>query len=75
MPTSMGSTKEGTMWKVWYAAACTVRVMCIFLPGYVHPDEFFQSTEVAASDALSLGTMSTIVVSLYCRMFVLAADL
>lgn len=32
---------------------------CLPLPGYIHPDEFFQSPEVAANDVLGVNTTRT----------------
>lgn len=32
-----------------HALLCILRILCIFLPGYIHPDEWFQSPEVMAS--------------------------
>lgn len=34
---------------ITYVLLCALRVACCFLPGYVHPDEWFQSPEVMAS--------------------------
>ncbi len=45
-------------WKVWdlYWILAALRVGLVLLPenGYLHPDEFFQTAEVAAGDALKL---------------------
>ena len=29
-----------------YISLCVLRLWCATLPGYIHPDEFFQSPEV-----------------------------
>ena len=36
-----------------------LRGACVFLPGYVHPDEWFQSNEVAAQEAFNYHTEKT----------------
>lgn len=36
-----------------------VVICCLPLPGYIHPDEFFQSSEVIASDVLGFKTTRT----------------
>ncbi|RUS22275.1 Alg9-like mannosyltransferase family-domain-containing protein [Endogone sp. FLAS-F59071] len=33
-----------------YLVLLLLRLICAFLPGYIHPDEFFQSPEVTAGD-------------------------
>ena len=38
--------------KLAYLALCALRFACLFLPGYVHPDEYHQSVEIAAADVL-----------------------
>eukprot|EP01137_Pigoraptor_chileana_P010197 Opistho-2@59452 len=40
----------------WYAAALVLRLAIVLLPlpSYIHPDEFFQSPEVAATDVFNL---------------------
>lgn len=45
---------------LWCALAA-LRIAVVFLPqtGYVHPDEFFQSTEIAAGDIFQLQTYRT----------------
>ena len=35
-----------------YYAFLAVRVLMVFTPGYIHPDEFFQASEIAARDVL-----------------------
>ena len=37
-------------------ASIALRVACAFAPGYVHPDEWFQSNEVTASDVFGHST-------------------
>jgi hypothetical protein len=37
-------------------ALIALRVACAFAPGYVHPDEWFQSNEVTASDVFGHST-------------------
>jgi hypothetical protein len=39
-----------------YALLVALRFAAILLPGYIHPDEYFQSTEVAAADVLGVAT-------------------
>lgn len=51
---TLARSEDNSRWS-WYAAACLLRLVCIFLPGYIHPDEFLQSAEVAASDVFKLG--------------------
>ncbi|PVU91300.1 hypothetical protein BB560_006134, partial [Smittium megazygosporum] len=36
-----------------------VRFLAIFLPGYIHPDQFFQGPEVSAGDLLSIPVIRT----------------
>ena len=31
-----------------YLSLCVIRFLCALLPGYIHPDEFFQGPEVLA---------------------------
>ncbi|CAG8530329.1 2832_t:CDS:10 [Ambispora gerdemannii] len=38
--------------KIVYVLLCLIRLGCSLLPGYVHPDEFFQSPEIMAGDVL-----------------------
>eukprot|EP00501_MAST-03F_sp_TOSAG23-6_P000780 GSMAST32.ASY1.ANO1.810.1 assembled CDS len=38
----------------YYVAFLIIRLLFVLSPGYVHPDEFFQSPEVAARDILSI---------------------
>jgi len=38
--------------KLAYLALCALRFACLVLPGYVHPDEYHQSVEIAAADVL-----------------------
>lgn len=33
-----------------YLVLLFLRLICALLPGYIHPDEFFQSPEVTAGD-------------------------
>ena len=40
-------------WKKIHISLLVLRFLCIFLPGYPHPDEFFQSQEVAAADVFN----------------------
>lgn len=42
-----------------YAAAIIIRFVFVFSPGYIHPDEFFQSPEIASRDVLGLRTEVT----------------
>ncbi|CAG8480146.1 5028_t:CDS:10 [Ambispora leptoticha] len=37
---------------ILYTLLCLMRLGCSLLPGYVHPDEFFQSPEIMAGDVL-----------------------
>lgn len=30
-----------------YRLSCVLRVLCLFSPGYIHPDEFFQGGQVS----------------------------
>jgi len=51
-------------WKVWdmYWIFVLLRVIMVFSPsssGYIHPDEYFQSTEVVLGDVLELETHHT----------------
>ncbi|KAK9720274.1 alpha 1,2 mannosyltransferase, variant 2 [Basidiobolus ranarum] len=36
--------------RTWYTSLVILRILCIFLPGYIHPDEFFQTPEIVAGD-------------------------
>ncbi|KJE93020.1 hypothetical protein, variant [Capsaspora owczarzaki ATCC 30864] len=49
-------TKPRVLERFWwmYSLLMLVRAASIALPGYIHPDEFFQSPEVAARDVLEL---------------------
>jgi hypothetical protein len=40
-------------WNI-YLAFLAVRLFIAFSPGYVHPDEFFQSAEITAGEYSSL---------------------
>lgn len=40
----------GSSWARVHITLLAVRFLCIFLTGYPHPDEFFQSPEIAAAD-------------------------
>ena len=62
-------------WRL-YRAACALRFACVFLPGYIHPDEFFQSTEVAASDMFALGKIMHLALTLcaYVRLHFLTEN-
>jgi hypothetical protein len=31
-----------------YRVSCVLRVLCLFSPGYIHPDEFFQGGQVSS---------------------------
>ncbi|KAJ1896095.1 alpha 1,2 mannosyltransferase, partial [Coemansia sp. IMI 209127] len=42
-----------------YAALLAVRVLFALSPSYIHPDEFFQAPEVAASDILGVDALRT----------------
>ncbi|KAJ1670107.1 alpha 1,2 mannosyltransferase, partial [Coemansia sp. RSA 25] len=42
-----------------YAALLVARVLLSVLPGYIHPDEFFQGPEIAASDILHTTALRT----------------
>lgn len=35
-----------------YISFLIVRLVCVFLVGYVHPDEYFQNPQIVASDQL-----------------------
>ena len=39
-----------------FIALILLRIACVFLPGYVHPDEWFQSNEVAAQEVFNYHT-------------------
>ncbi|CAG8471555.1 3280_t:CDS:10 [Acaulospora morrowiae] len=36
----------------FYFLLCVIRLWCSLLPGYIHPDEFFQSPEIMGEDVL-----------------------
>ncbi|KAJ2840115.1 alpha 1,2 mannosyltransferase, partial [Coemansia sp. 'formosensis'] len=44
---------------VLYAGLLIARVLFSVLPAYIHPDEFFQSSEIAASDILQVAGLRT----------------
>ncbi|KAJ2891406.1 alpha 1,2 mannosyltransferase, partial [Coemansia aciculifera] len=45
--------------KALYLALVVLRVLLSVLPSYIHPDEFFQGPEIAASDILQTSGLRT----------------
>ncbi|PWN93638.1 hypothetical protein FA10DRAFT_299006 [Acaromyces ingoldii] len=46
-------------WQIVYLGLVLVRCLLAFSPGYIHPDEWFQSGEVVAGDLLGMPTLRT----------------
>ncbi|CAG8469185.1 9471_t:CDS:10 [Funneliformis mosseae] len=60
-----------------YISLCILRFWCASLPGYVHPDEFFQSPEIMGGDVLGYEVFRPweFVQSPQCRSIVIPYDL